>query len=138
MPYEYLNEYQRPFFEWAEISIQEVKAGKWGLFMAVTQHHRGGGGTPHVNGGIAAYLFDGALGTTVRSTWDADIIGQVAMTLNIQYMRPFLAIRGVAALAEMTHREHSTVYARGEICGDDGQASMTATAIFHLFRAHVQ
>lgn len=137
-PYAYINEYQRRFFEWAQIAIQEVTDGQSCLFMEVTEHHRGGGGTQAVNGGIAAYLFDAALGTAVQSTWDKDVTGQVTMTLNIQYLRPLLAITGVTARAEVTHRGRSTVYAWGEICGDDGRPSMTATGIFHLFRSHVQ
>lgn len=137
IPYQYLNEYQRRFFEWAGISIDSLEEGRSHLTMLMSENHRGGGGTDAVNGGIAAYLFDGALGTAVQSTWDAGVVGQVTMTLTIQYLQPLLAKESVRASAEVTHRGRSAVYARAEICGDDGHPAMSAIGIFHLFRSRV-
>lgn len=137
VPYQYESDYERNFFEWASIEVLEAEGGKSRLRMHVSPAHRGGGGTDAVNGGIAAYLFDGVLGTAVRSTWDSRVAGQVTMTLNIQYLRPLLADEYVLAAGEVTHRGRTAVYVRGEIYDRDGRVAMTATGIFHLF-IHVQ
>lgn len=134
--YEFAHEYERRFFEWAGIEIAEAGGGRARLRMTVAPQHRGGGGTDAVNGGIAAYLFDGALGTAVRSTWDEGVIEQVTMTLTIQYLRPLRAQGAVTAEAWVTHRGRSAVYVTGEIRDDQDQPCMTAIGIFHLIRAH--
>jgi len=134
--YRYENDYERRFFEWAGLEVLESYQGKARVCLHVDEHHRGGGGTNAINGGIAAYLFDGLLGTAVRSTWDSEVTGQVTMTLNIQYLSPLLADDTVMAVGEVTHRGRGTVYVRGEIFDRDGHVAMLATGIFHLFRAH--
>lgn len=134
--YVYESEYERTFFEWAGLEVTEAQNGHARVRLHVEPHHRGGGGTAAVNGGIGAYLFDGLLGTAVRSTWDDGVVGQVTMTLNIQYLRPLLADSHVDAYGEVTRRGRQAVYVRGEIYDREGQVAMMATGIFHLFRDH--
>ena len=133
--YHYLNDYERRYFDWAGIEVVEAADGRARVRMAVKEHHRGGGEGAAVNGGIAAYLFDGLLGAAVRSTWDPDVTGQVTMTLTVDYLRPLLARQAIAAYGEVTHRGRSAVYVRGEIYDQSGRVSMTATGIYHLFRS---
>lgn len=134
--YQYLNEYERRYFEWAGIEVVSATDGHAEVRMPVQQHHRGGGGSDAVNGGIAAYLFDGLLGAAVRSTWDVDVSSQVTMTLNIEYLRPLLAQHVVTATGDVTHRGRSSAYVRGEIYDESGQVAMACTGIYRLFRAH--
>lgn len=133
-PYVYESEYERRFFEWASLSVVEAGEGRARVQLDVQPHHRGGGGTEAVNGGIGAYMFDGVLGTAVRSTWDEGVVGQVTMTLNIQYLRPLLADETVTAYGEVTHRGRQSAFVRGEIYDREGRVAMAATGLFHLFR----
>lgn len=135
-PYQYGNEYERSFFEWAGLEIVAAHEGHARVRLHVQPHHRGGGGTDAVNGGIGAYMFDGVLGAAVRSTWDEDVLNQVTMTLNIQYLAPLSADTTVEASAEVTHRGRRAVYVRGEIYDRHGHVAMAAVGIFHLFRRH--
>lgn len=134
--YIFENTYEQQFFEWAGLTVVEVENGCAVVHLHVQPHHRGGGGTAAVNGGIAAYMFDGVLGAAVRSTWTKDVEGQVTMTLNIQYLRPLIADDVVIARGRVTHRGRGTAYVSGEIYDREGQVSMMATGIFHLFRRH--
>lgn len=134
--YQYFGEYEQRYFEWAGISVVHAQDGTAEVRMPVAAHHRGGGGTSAVNGGIGAYVFDGVLGAAVRSTWDPAVTGQVTMTLSVQYLRPLWAEHAVVATGRVTHRGASTVYVEGEIRNDDGAMAMTAVAIYHLFHNH--
>lgn len=130
----YISDYERQYFEWAGIELVRAHQGKAWVRMPVQSHHRGGGGTPAVNGGIAAYLFDGLLGATVRSIWDDAVKGQVTMTLTIQYLKPLFVKEVVTGYGEVTHQGRTAVYVRGEIYDDQGHIAMTASGIYHLFR----
>lgn len=132
--YPYESQYEQQFFQWAGLEVLEANNGRSRVRLHVEPHHRGGGGTEAVNGGIGAYLFDGLLGSAVRSTWDEDIQGQVTMTLTIQYLKPLLADDVVDGVGEVTHRGRSAVYAEGVIYDKHGSAAMSCTGIFHLFR----
>jgi uncharacterized protein (TIGR00369 family) len=133
--YQYVNDYERRYFQWAGIEVVSANQGQARVRMPVQPYHRGGGGTDAVNGGIAAYLFDGLLGAAVRSIWDEAVRGQVTMTLNIQYLSPLLVQEVVTAYGEVTHQGRTAVYVRGEIYDDRGLCAMTASGIYHLFRA---
>lgn len=135
-PYQYHDPYEQTFFQWAGITVRQARAGRAEAVMPVAPHHRGGGGTDAVNGGIGAYLFDGVLGAAVRSTWDEGVAGQVTMTLTIQYLRPLIVADTVVATARVTHRGRASVYVEGQIKNDQGEVAMTALGIFHLFRSH--
>ncbi|NMP21100.1 PaaI family thioesterase [Sulfobacillus harzensis] len=132
--YQYENDYERRFFEWAGMEVVEAAQGRSTVRLHVDRHHRGGGGTEAVNGGVGAYMFDGILGSAVRSTWDDEVAGQVTMTLTIQYLRPLIADDVVEGRGEVTHRGRSAVYAKGEIYDSQGRVAMRASGIFHLFR----
>ena len=136
--YHYLNAYEQQYFEWAGIEVVRALDGEAEVRMPVVPHHRGGGGTAAVNGGIGAYVFDGVMGTAVRSTWDDQVRGQVTMTMTIQYQRPLIAQDAVTATARVTQRGRTAVYVEGMILNDAGEVSMTASGIYHLFRTHAR
>ena len=133
-PYVYESDYERRFFEWAGLTVVEAGNGRARVRLDIEPHHRGGGGTEAINGGIGAYMFDGVLGTAVRTTWDEGVAGQVTMSLNIQYLRPLIGDDTVMAYGEVTHRGRQSVFVRGEIYDREGRAAMAATGLFHLFR----
>lgn len=124
----------REFFRWAGIRIREVGGGKAVTELEVADHHRGGGGTRAVNGGIMAYLFDGTLGLAVGSTWDPGVRGQVTVTLTIHYVRSLDVDGRVVCTAEVVRRGGQTVFVDGEIRDEAGRLAATCTGIYRLFR----
>ena len=122
------------FFSWAGIHIVEAAEGQSHLELSVKDHHRGGGGTEAINGGIVAYLFDGLLGTAVRSSWTEDVVGHVTVTLNIQYQRLLRVKNTVVARGRVTKMGGTTVFAAGEVYDESGLVAATCTGIYQVFR----
>ncbi len=123
-----------PFYSWAGLKVTEAAGGHSTIELDVQHHHRGGGGTDAVNGGIVAYMFDGLLGSAVRSIWTADVLTQVTITLNIQYLRMIQAKSRVVGHAQVVRQGASTVFVDGEIFDDSGAACAKCTGIYRLFR----
>jgi uncharacterized protein (TIGR00369 family) len=104
------------------------------LELDVEEHHRGGGGSEAVNGAIAAYAFDCALGTASASTWDDDVRAQVTVTMNVNYLRMARAERLLRLTAEVAQRGRSLVFVSGELLDENGETCATATGTYRLFR----
>jgi uncharacterized protein (TIGR00369 family) len=131
---EEMARYGRQFFRWAGIRILEVGGGRAVTELEVADHHRGGGGTRAINGGIVAYMFDGTLGLAVGSTWDAGVRAQVTLTLTIHYLRRLDAERRVVCTAEVVRRGGQTVFVDGAIRDEGGRLAATCNGIYRLFR----
>ena len=129
-PYE-ANGY--PFYSWAGLRIVKADNGSSILELDVGHHHRGGGGTDAVNGGIVAYMFDGLLGVAVRSVWTSSVTGQVTISLNIQYLRMLKAQTKITGRAHVTRQGTSTVFVEGEIFDESGTACAKCVGIYKLF-----
>ncbi|WP_053958852.1 PaaI family thioesterase [Sulfobacillus thermosulfidooxidans] len=123
-----------PFYSWAGLRITEAANGRSTVELDVQHHHRGGGGTDAVNGGIVAYMFDGVLGTAVRSVWTDDVVSQVTITLNIQYLRMIQAKSRIVGHGHVVRQGSSTVFVDGEILDESGEVCAKCTGIFKLFR----
>jgi acyl-coenzyme A thioesterase PaaI-like protein len=48
-----------------------------------------------VNGWIVSYVFDGLLGAAIASKWDKSVVGQVTVTLTLEYLRTIQVERRV-------------------------------------------
>ncbi len=123
-----------PFYSWAGLRIVEAVDGQSTIVLDVQFHHRGGGGTDAVNGGIVAYMFDGLLGSAVRSVWTENVVTQVTITLNIQYLRMIKAKKQIVGHARVTRRGATTMFADGEILDEEGNVCAKCTGIYRLFR----
>ncbi|MCU0447791.1 MAG: PaaI family thioesterase [Microscillaceae bacterium] len=123
---------QGSFYQWAGIEIIEAHAGEVRLVLHVQDHHRGGGGTQAINGGIVAYMFDALLGTCAGTVWDENTIGQVTITLNIQYLAMLQAEKQVVGVAHVTKRGKATVFMTGEIYDEQGEVCASCTGIYRL------
>lgn len=121
-----------PFFRWPGLRIVEARDGRSRIELLVEEHHRGGGGTRAVNGGIIAYLFDGLLGTAVFSS-RSDIVGQVTVSLNITYLRMLEAERQVVGTARVIGGGRSLVFAQGEVMDEQGNVCATCSGIYRIF-----
>ena len=123
-----------PFFAWAGLRVVHAGGGQSRVELDVAHHHRGGGGTEAINGGIVAYMFDATQGVAVRSVWDDEVVGQVTVSLNIQYRRMLTVDKRVVAKARVTSMGRTTVFTAGEVYDEAGQVAASCTGIFRLFR----
>lgn len=121
-----------PFFGWAGLRLLEAEGGRARVELDVQDHHRGGGGTRAINGGIIAYMFDGLLGVAVGSTRE-DLAGQVTVSLNINYLRMVEAHSLVVGTARVLRQGRELAFAEGQILGEDGEICATCTGVFRTF-----
>jgi len=124
-----------PLFSWAGLSIIDAKNGEAHIELVVQDHHRGGGGTSAINGGIVAYMFDGLLGTAIISKWGKDIVGQVTITLNIEYLHMIQAQKKVVGKAKVVRITKTMAFAEGQVFDENGDLCAKCNGIFRLFRA---
>ena len=123
------------FFRWPGLKLLESGDGVARVELAVEDHHRGGGGSPrHVNGGIVSYMFDGLLGAAVESTWDEGVVGQVTITLNVQFVDAIEAESRIEGSARVLRRGGALVFGEGQIFDESGRLGATCTGVYKLFR----
>ena len=123
------------FFRWPGLTLIEAENGLARVELRVEDHHRGGGGSPkHVNGGIVSYMFDGLLGAAVESTWDEGVIGQVTITLNVQFVDAVEAESRIEGTARVLRRGGGLVFGEGQIFDERGRLGATCTGVYKLFR----
>ena len=124
------------FFRWPGLRLIEAGNGVARVELDVEDHHRGGGGSPrHVNGGIVSYMFDGLLGAAVESTWDEGVIGQVTITLNVQFVDAIEAENRIEGVARVLRRGGGLVFGEGQIFDERGKLGATCTGVYKLFRS---
>ncbi|QIN79863.1 hypothetical protein GBA65_16510 [Rubrobacter marinus] len=124
------------FFRWPGLKLLEAENGVSRVELGVENHHRGGGGSPrHVNGGIVSYMFDALLGAAVESTWDEGVIGQVTITLNVQFVDAVEAESRIEGTARVLRRGGGLVFGEGQIFDERGRLGATCTGVYKLFRS---
>jgi uncharacterized protein (TIGR00369 family) len=128
------NPHEAPFFRWAGIRVVRAVDGEAEIELEVEDHHRGGGGTEAINGGIVAYMFDAAMGLAARSTWDDGVRGQVTVTMTVQYLTMLRAEQKVRAVGRAVHRGGTTVFTEAWVTDEAGTVAARATGIYRLFR----
>lgn len=122
------------FMKWAGMRITGAKDGRATIELQVHEHHRGGGGTEAVNGGIISFMLDAVLGAAVHSTWNDGVVGQATVHLDVSYLRLVRAGSVVQGKAQVTRTGRNTVFVAGEIFTGDGDVGATGTGVYHLFR----
>jgi uncharacterized protein (TIGR00369 family) len=123
---------QGNFYKWAGLEIVEADAGEVRIVLHVQDHHRGGGGTKAINGGIVAYMFDALLGTCAGTVWDENTIGQVTVYMNIQYLAMLQADNQVVGVARVKKRGKTTVFMEAEVFDEAGEVCANCTGIYRL------
>lgn len=125
-----------------EIGQGEGEPGEFVVRLAQAQPwQRGGGGTDALNGGVVAYMFDGALGGACAvaaleryevAEADYDRFGQVTVTLTINYLE---AARGDSfeARGRVTKLGRSTAFAEGRLYDEQGTVCATASGVWKLY-----
>ena len=103
---------------------------------------RGGGGSDAVlNGGVIAYLFDGALGSSITSASlarpemreiDPLAYAQSTINLDITYVRAATGAR-FAAHGQVVNAGRNVAFAEGQLLDDQGRVCATAKGIWRVF-----
>lgn len=122
------------FFKWMGLEILEAGNDYAKLRLPVNDHHRGGGGTAAVNGGVLAYMLDGVMGVAVHSGNPPEIGGQVTMTLNLEFLDMASADDQIIAEAEVVRRGGSTVFVDGRVYNSQDRVACRGHGIYRLFR----
>ena len=136
------QERYRGFYEAQGLTVEEVGPGEVILRLAdVRDDQRGGGGTAALNGGVIAYMFDGALGAATASLaihtygiGDRELpgFGEVTINLTINYVRPALGnyfeARGTAIRTGRT-----VAFAEGKLVDANNQICATASGAWRIF-----
>ncbi|HEX3724334.1 MAG TPA: PaaI family thioesterase [Nitrolancea sp.] len=137
-----LQEKHSGFFEAQGLSVEDIAPGDVILRLPVVRDdQRGGGGTDALNGGVIAYMFDGALGAAAASlAWDKygngdgppAKFGEVTINLTINYVRPALGDRfEVRAVAVGTGR--TVAFAEGKLYDAENRICATASGVWRMF-----
>ena len=103
---------------------------------------RGGGGSDTVlNGGVIAYMFDGALGSSITTAslarpemreTDPLAYAQSTINLDITYVRAATGAH-FAAHGKVVNAGRNVAFAEGELLDDQGRVCATAKGIWRVF-----
>jgi uncharacterized protein (TIGR00369 family) len=130
------------FYEAQQLVVEELVPGKSILRLVDPRDdQRGGGGTSALNGGVIAYMFDGALGAAVASlavqTYGDganDIPGYAESTisLTINYVKPALG-DSFEAHGTAIRTGRTVAFAEGKLYDSEGEICATASGVWRLF-----
>ncbi len=102
---------------------------------------RGGGGTAALNGGVIAYMFDGAMGAAIASlvidrfgidAEDESAFGEATISLTINYVQPAMG-NHFEAHGHAVRAGRTTAFAEGRLLDENGSVCATATGVWRLF-----
>jgi uncharacterized protein (TIGR00369 family) len=129
--YEY-GRYDLMFLEWAGLKMLSQQGGECEIELVPEDHHRGGGGTDAVHGGVTSYMLDAVMAGAVQSTYEDKGTESVTITLNIIYQNMVKGHR-VTAKGRVTKRGKSIAYAEGTIYDEQGVPCVQGTGVFRIF-----
>ena len=124
--------------------VEEVAIGKVILHLPHAQDSQRGGGKSSgsaLNGGVIAYMFDGALGWAIISSLlalpgaediDPNELSQFTLNLDITYLNAAIGER-FEAHANIVRVSRSTAFAEGRLLDADGKVCATAKGIWRVF-----
>lgn len=130
------------FYEAQQLIAEEVAPGKTVLRLVDPRDdQRGGGGTSALNGGVIAYMFDGALGAAVASlavqnygdgTNDIPGYAESTISLTINYVKPALG-NSFEAHGTAIRTGRTIAFAEGKLYDSEGEICATASGVWRLF-----
>lgn len=123
---------EMPYIRWAGLRFTEVGSGYSRMELRVAPHHRGGGGTAAVNGGILAYMVDISAGLTLMTTWTEADRSQVTINMHVQYLKPAYG-DVIVAESRVLDRGRTIGTVETEIRGPAGEVCTKAISTYRIF-----
>ncbi|MDP3293911.1 MAG: PaaI family thioesterase [Nevskia sp.] len=131
------------FIQAQGLEVEEIAVGHVVLHLRSPRpDQRGAGGSPlAINGGLMAYMFDGALGWAIVSAQipRAEAAGanladyrQVTMNLDVTFLEAALGNR-FEAHGRVIRVGRGTAFAEGEVLDENGRVCATAKGIWRVF-----
>ena len=130
------------FFEAQKLTVEDVKPGEVIVRLVDPRNdQRGGGGNASLNGGVIAYMFDGALGAAITSLVvqelgidvnDRSRFGEATISLTINYVQPAFG-NSFEAHGKAVRTGRTVAFAEGKLLDEQGEVCATATGIWRLF-----
>ena len=144
-----IAEYKRrrnetPFMRAHGLEVEEVAVGRVIIHLRQPQDHQRGGGNnagPALNGGVVAYMFDGALGMSINSALldlpgaqdiDPNDLSQFTLNLSITYLNAAIGDR-FEAQGNAVRVSRSTAFAEGRLLDENGKICATANGVWRVF-----
>ncbi len=119
-----------PFWSWMGIRVIDVTDGGATLAIDVQPHHRGGGGTSAVNGGVISALVDAAAGAAVATrNWPPHL---VTIDLGVSYLEPAVGDR-IEAEAKVLAGGRQFTFIEVEVRSENGRVAARGRASMRLF-----
>ena len=129
------------FYEAQQLTAEESSPGQAILRLVDPRDdQRGGGGTSALNGGVIAYMFDGALGAAVASLAmrqfgnDAGEIpgyAEATISLTINYVKPALG-NSFEAHGTAIRTGRTVAFAEGKLYDAEGEVCATASGVWRI------
>ena len=120
------------FMRWAGARLVHAEKGRSRIELALNDGHRGGAGTPAVNGAILSYLHDVAQGLAVRSCLGDRVASLATINLNIEFLGLLHAKEVIHAEGHALRVGHSIAFGESEVRDDAGQLCSRATGSFKI------
>ncbi len=130
------------FFEAQSLTVADVRPGEVVVKLSDPRDdQRGGAGTAALNGGVIAYMFDGALGAAVTSlvveqlhidVLDEKSFGEATISLTINYVKPALGTK-FEAHGKAVRTGRTIAFAEGKLYDENGDVCATASGVWRLF-----
>lgn len=144
-----IAEYKRrwneiPFMRSHGLEVEEVAAGEVIVHLRQAADSQRGGGNnagPALNGGVVAYLFDGALGWAITSALlelpgaqdiEPNDLSQYTLNLSISYLDAAVGDR-FEAHGNAVRVSRSTAFAEGRLLDEKGKVCATANGVWRIF-----
>ena len=131
-----------PFVQAQGLELEERGPGDFIIRLPqATPLQRGGGGTDAINGGVIAYMFDGAMGGAIASAvldrfggpgFDLTRFRMATISLTINYLSAALGDR-FEAQGTVVKLGRGTAFAEGRFYDERGELCASATGVWRLF-----
>ncbi|MGA7671208.1 MAG: PaaI family thioesterase [Nitrolancea sp.] len=130
------------FYEAQGLTVRDIAPGDVVIELNDPRDdQRGGGGTAALNGGVIAYMFDGAMGAAIASliidrfrldSTDDQAFGEATISLTINYVKPAMGTH-FEAHGHAVRAGRSIAFADAKILDEHGDVCATASGVWRIF-----
>lgn len=133
-----LEDWNRQLYvDWVGARMVSLENGVSRIELRVADHHRGGAGTPAINGAILAYLHDIVQGAAVGSLVRPDR-AIATLNLNISYVSLTKVGNVLCGEGRVIRRGSAVAFAESEFRSEQGEVFCKATGTFRILRARLE